>query len=511
MTRRRLLGVTAVAIAVAVAIVAFAGRDGTPPPAQGQEPRPAAGDHTGASSQRLPVTATVAKDRRTLTLDVRWRCTSPRDPAAGGVLVFRHRSVKISRDGSFSAAGRLVGRPGSAVQTARVAGRTDASGGLSGTWSGAYEDVTADTDIRCASGDVTFDLRRRQAARGAGDLRIALDGPREVAAAAGRVWVLAQGQLGPAVVSIDPRTGRASTRARLGSQNASVAPPGVAFPPVLAAGAGAAWVVTGILGPQLELTRVDGRTGEMRRIAVALPAPAPGRAPAAFQSVAVGAGAVWMLVGDHVLRLDPHSGRLVRAIRLTPAPPAGTERHCGRGVGRGAGLGLQADRLAVGAGAVWVASKCGPRPSRLGFLSRIDPRTNRVTRAVALRRSYSAIAAGRAGIWLATATATLLTARPPQPALHRLDARDGRTITVARLPEDSSVTGLAVDRDAVWVTESSAPQPGAPPVGALRRTRGAGGPMPSVARLERPAGVAVGASGVWVVDAFAGTVRRVPR
>ena len=210
MTRRRLVGVTAVVIAVAITIVAIAGRDGTPPPAQGQDPRPAAGDYTGRSSQRLPVTVTVAEDRRTLTLDVRWRCKSPRDPSAGSVLVFRHRSVAIARDGSFSAradSSDVPARP----RRPRASRDGRASGRLSATWSGDYAYVTDDTDIRCASGDVTFEVRRRRSARGPA-IRVALDGPREVAVAAGRVWVLEQGQPGPAVVSIDP--GRGSHHAR---------------------------------------------------------------------------------------------------------------------------------------------------------------------------------------------------------------------------------------------------------------------------------------------------------
>jgi hypothetical protein len=510
MTRYRLLGLIAIAIAIAagVAIFSTAGRDGAGSQQVG-ESRPAPGDYAGRSSQGRLVKVTVAENRRTLTLEVRWRCESARDPAAVSVRLFRHRSVTIARDGTFSGTGSSIERPGGAVrETARFAGRTSASGKLRGTWSGEYAYVTDDTDTRCASGDVAFELRRRRSTPGTdatGNPVVALDGPREVAIGAGRAWVLEQGQGGPAVVRIDLATGAARARTPIGALNSSVAPPGIAFPPVLAAGEGAAWVVTGILGPRLEMTRVDGRTGRVRRIAVVPRAPGPGGVAPVFQSLAVGAGAVWMLVGDRVLRLDARSGRIVRSIRLTPAPPADVARHCGRGVGRGIGHGLQADRLAIGADAVWVASKCGPRPSRLGFLSRIDPRTNRVTRAVALRRSYSAIAAGPAGLWAAPATATGLTPRPPQPALHRLDPRDGRSIAMTPLPA-GEVTGLGVGRAAVWVTQASERRAGAP-VGALRRVDWPRGRLSTVLRLERPSSLAVGNRSVWIVDSFARTLR----
>ena len=520
------------AVAAAIATVSIGGCGGAEP-AQSRDSRPAPGGYAGRTSQGLPVTVIVAADRRTLALDIRWRCTSPRDPSAGSVRAFRQRPAAIARDGTFSATGRRIGRPGSDTrETARVTGRTSARGALTGTWSGEYEYVTDDTDIRCASGDVTFDLRRRRSAPGVQAKRdpvVALDGPREVAVAAGQVWVLEQGQTGPAVVAIDPATGAPLRRTLVGGIDAAVAPPGVAFPPVLAAGEGAAWVVTGILGPRLELTRVDAKTGGRRRITVAPPAPGPGPGTgtgpgtgpgtgsgigvAAFGSLAVGEGAVWMLVGEHVLRLDRRSGRLVRTIRLTPAPPADSQSHCGLGAGRGsAPPGLQADRLAIGAGAVWVASKCGPRPSRLGFLSRIDPDTNRVTRAVALRHSYSTLAAGAAGVWAATATSTLLTPRAMKPALHRIDPRTGRPAAVTPL-RAGEVRGLAVGRDSVWVARTADARAGAgagagAPVGSLGRLDADRARLSTVLRLEAPSSLAVGGGRVWVVDAFARTLRR---
>jgi len=175
--------------------------------------------------------------------------------------------------------------------------------------------------------------------------------------------------------------------------------------------------------------------------------------------LAVGLGAVWLLDDDHVLRIDPVSGRTLRSIRLTPARRAGTAPGCGRADGMRPNP--QANRLVIGAGSVSVASTCGPRPSRFGFLSRIDPRTNRVTRAARLRHAYSVLAAGPAGVWAATGTAGLLGADQQRPALHRIGLRDGQPVTVTRLPE-GDVSGLGVSGGAVWLTQSGERRAGHP-------------------------------------------------
>ena len=397
MTRRRRVGLSAVAIvaasasAIAIAIVSLRGGDVTEPVAVA-DARPAPGDYTGRSSQGLPITATVAADRATLTLDVRWRCVAPRDPAAGHVRPSRHATVTVARRRHVlggdrheraprrgrASDGALRGPHDRREDPARRVERRPTNPSPTTPTSGAPAATSRSRSVGAG--------RRRAPTRAAGR-STALDGPREVAAAAGRVWVLEEGRLGPAVVGIDRATGAARVRTRIGGlQSKAVAPPGVAFPPVLAAVAGAAWVVTGIIGPRFELTRVDGRTGAVRRVAVA---PPPPRARRRGGGLSVPRGRRGRPV-DARRRPRPaprRAQRPHRALDPSDAARAGASAdHCGR-PGSGRPPAPQADRLAGGAGAVWVASKCGPRPSRYGFLSRIDPRTNRVTRAVALRRS----------------------------------------------------------------------------------------------------------------------------
>lgn len=170
--------------------------------------------------------------------------------------------------------------------------------------------------------------------------------------------------------------------------------------------------------------------------------------------------------------------------------------------------------MAVGAGAVWVTTDCGPRRSRFGFLVRIDARTNRVTRAVALGATYHALAAGSLGVWGATSDAEAVPAIGRSKAraarfatLQRIGLRDGRPTVVTRLPA-GGVGALDVSRDAVWATRL-APQRAGAPAGALLRVDPHTGRVSTVLVAEQPGDVSVGEQGVWVLDGFARTVTRV--
>jgi hypothetical protein len=464
----------------------------------------------GVSAQRLPFRVTVAEDRRTLTLDVRWRCEPHGHPADDFVRVFKRRSVKIASNGGFAGSVSSVERVSGDVTRERVrfAGHLNGDGTFSGTWSNAFVHVTDDSETRCATGDVAFELRRRRSAPGTdegGNRVVALDGPHDVVVGANRTWVLGRGRTGASLTALDPASGRPVARTPVGDSSSGLPPPGIAFPPVLAAGEGAAWVVTDVLGPAFGLQRVEPRHGGQRHVVVDSQAGQNDRSTPFFQGLAVGLGAVWLLDDDHVLRIDPVSGRTLRSIRLTPARPAATARSCGRAAGMRPSP--QANRLVLGAGSVWVASNCGPRPSRFGFLSRIDPRTDRVVRTVALRHAYSVLAAGRAGVWAATATAGLLGPGQQRPALHRIGLRDGRPVAVRGLPE-GDVSALGVSGGAVWLTQSGERRAGAP-VGALRRLNAPSGRLSTVLRLEQPSSLAIGEGSVWIVDSFAGTLTRV--
>ena len=467
--------------------------------------RPASGEYVGTGGQGLPFKLTVAEDRATLTLDVRWRCER-----GVGVKMFRQRSVALGGDGDFSWAGRNVSDGGGSDeedrQRLRIDGHHSADGTLRGTWRADHEFYNGPTravEATCSSGDVPFTVRRRDGPAGtdgAGNRVIALDGDParygSVAAGAGRVWVVRTSDRA-AVLEIDPSTGA------IGAQHA-IGDYGYLH---LAAGEAAAWLVTPVIGRLRDgerLVRIDARTGRVARVTL------PQREPGVWD-LAVGAGGVWLHDGDRVLRADPRSGRIVRAIRLRAPRPRRDRLPCGEG-GRGGSDSVdetitpdhqQANLVGVAAGAVWVMTNCGPGASRFGFLQRIDPRANRVTRAVALRAAYDELAAGPQSLWAAT-----INPNNERPSLHRIGVRDGRPAAVTLLPA-GYLTALAADGRAVWLTQQAVVRH--VPVGALRRVGPTTTRLKSVLELEEPTSVAVGDDAVWVLDAFARTVTRVRR
>ena len=500
MSRTRGLGALAIVIALGAVSYGVASS------------RPASGDYVGTGAQGLPFKLTVAEDGATLTLDVRWRCEGTAR-LGGRVKMFRQRSVALGRDGDFSWEGRNVidgGDGDEDRQRLRIDGQHSGGGTLRGTWRADHEFYNGQTravDGTCSSGDVPFTVLRRDAPAGtdgAGNGVIALDGDparyRGVAAGAGRVWVVRTSDR-DAVLEIDPSTGAIGAQHSIGDDGYLL----------LAAGAGAAWLVTPVIGRVRDgerLVRIDARTRRVARVTL----PQRGRGLVRGESIrgvwdlAVGAGGVWLHDGDRVLRADPRTGRIVRAIRLRTT---GQRRDtCGEGGRGGSDAGdvfitpdyPQANLVAVGAGAVWVMTNCGPGASRFGFLQRIDPRYNRVTRVVALRAAYAKLAAGPKSLWAVNDTGQ-------RSSLHRIRVRDGRPAAVTGLPV-GNVTALAADGRAVWLTQAGVRDV---PVGALRRVGLTSTRLKSVLELEEPTTVAVGDDAVWVLDAFARTVTRVRR
>ena len=486
-TRLPTVAAIVVSVLIAVAIVAvLAGGDDK------ASSRPAPGDYVGQSSQKLSFKLTVAPDRTTLTMDVRWLCHGH-----DGALPFRRQGIPIDADGGF----RLT--PTNVVnqtdgdedrQRLLIAGYNAGKSTISGNWSGSqerYNGASESIGQKCDSGPVTFSVHRRDGPAGtdaAGNIVTPLDdassagGRVQVAFGAGRAWAL-QETAEPTVFTIDAKTAAITRRTQL---------EGASFP-MLEAGEGAAWVVEPRRRPA-RLTRIDARTGKVRRF----PVPPTGSYGIEVSGFAVGAGAVWLLHGDRVLRVDPDTGRVVRSIALSPRPASRDRLADCTGSGR-----PQDNLIAAGAGAVWVISNCRSQASPYGYLLRIDPRANRVTRAVALRQAYGELAAGDGGVW-----ATVRQPQGPAPgasSLQRFSPRTGRPSAIAELGIEY-VTGLAVGGDSVWLTQVDERRNG-----ALRRVATGGKRVTGVLALEGPEDVALGAGAAWVVDHVARTVTRVPR
>ncbi|MGH9891634.1 MAG: hypothetical protein ACREA0_06560 [bacterium] len=137
-------------------------------------------------------------------------------------------------------------------------------------------------------------------------------------------------------------------------------------------------------------------------------------------SVAYGAGSVWVSVlpggssDGALVRIDPVSNEILAEIQVPGVP--------GWEIGGGG--------LLVAEGSVWLTSRLdGPGNGAEGFISRIDPSTNRVMDTITLTEGDVAdIAIDGTSIW------ALIRGNPGQPEILRIDRSSGQVI--ATLPLD---------------------------------------------------------------------------
>jgi outer membrane protein assembly factor BamB len=300
-----------------------------------------------------------------------------------------------------------------------------------------------------------------------------------------------------AVTAIDPQTGHLGTRrvVRVG-------------PVRFDAGEGAAWVLD---MSAFVLIRLDARTQRVRR-APHPPEPADSRSPPLAADLAVGAGGVWMLeeFTTRVLRADARTGRFVHSIVLPGSPSARRSRAAsGCGPSR-----YDVRRVATAHDTVWVTSDMSAtcRGSREQHrLTRIDARTNRVTRTVALARELTALAADGDGVWGVTCREgpppPTISTTCPNATLIRIDPRNGNTIRRTPLPS-GDIAGLAVSDDAVWVSQVL--QTEDQTRGRLLRLDRATGRLTTALHLSGAASnVVVAAGRAWVANIATHTLTRI--
>jgi len=137
------------------------------------------------------------------------------------------------------------------------------------------------------------------------------------------------------------------------------------------------------------------------------------------RGLAIGEGAVW--VGD---ALYPPSGS-TPVLRIDPRTNGVTARIP---------VAAEVASIAVGAGAVWVASDNGT-------LTKIDPESNVVTSTVDLGGALSDVAVGFGSVWVANNGSRNVVRVDP-----------ATTDVLATIPTGTRPDGLAVGDDAVWVT-----------------------------------------------------------
>lgn len=188
-------------------------------------------------------------------------------------------------------------------------------------------------------------------------------------------------------------------------------------PDAIATGAGAVWVVSGGT-----LVRIDPAFGFVKTRALALGS-AEDISVGSPASLAVGAGSVWVEDGSALFRIDPRTRTVTRRFPL------------GKGI----------DGVALGAGSVWV-TRGSP-----ATLFRIDPRTNSVTARIPIagRGGVDApypigLTVGAGGVWILNGNTGTVTRVDP--------AIDAVTATTKRVSLDP--VRIAAGKDAVWVADA---------------------------------------------------------
>jgi DNA-binding SARP family transcriptional activator/ABC-type branched-subunit amino acid transport system substrate-binding protein len=314
---------------------------------------------------------------------------------------------------SVGAIDAATGEPAAAVRIPGSPDRLVAAGGA--MW------VVDDTSGTLAA----IDVDRHQL-----DTVVAPGGaPRDVAAGLGSLWAIDERR--HRLVEISTAYHRVIRRIPLRPARATVLPPGTnPFDPwALAVGARAAWVTDG----SRTLTRVDPRNGRVARIHV-------GRA---LDGVTASRSAVWAISGSGaaVLRIDPAGRKSPLRIPIVSKPgfqspyPIAIDAGLGsiwvlngntatvtridpsqRGVAATIPVGIDhaPRRLAVGAGAAWVAGGDGT-------LTRIDATTNAVE-TMTLARGLNDVSVAGGAVWVSAArgfAAPLDASRPARAASSR--------------------------------------------------------------------------------------------
>ena len=237
--------------------------------------------------------------------------------------------------------------------------------------------------------------------------------PSDFAVGEGGVWVV--DRLRGRLVKISPDYGTVLAASAIGSsETLSVADDrnDTADPWAVAAGAGGVWITDG----SRLLRRADPATGHIVR-SYDVGAPIGG--------VAVGEGGVWAINGPSasVLRIDPRSGAVTARIQIVADARYGSPYPIA---------------VAAGLGSVWVLN------ANAASVTRIDPAQESVTATIPLgiERVPRRLAVGAGAAWVADTDGTLA----------RIDAS---TNTLTTTTVGASLYDVGVGAGGVWVTSGS--------------------------------------------------------
>ncbi len=235
----------------------------------------------------------------------------------------------------------------------------------------------------------------------------AIGNPRAVAMLAGLVYV---GSDGPSAAGGNVTRYDALTGSRVDSVDV--------VPCSVAAGDGVAYA-SGC--PNVNrLSTGPGKLRQVQRTVIPMPAPATAEhVRTTLFGLAVGEGAVWA-IGDaldhRLFKIAPRSGRLLAIIPLPIAP----------------------QRIAVGAGAIWITDALHD------VLVKLDPASGRVLRRIPVSGGADGVAVGAGGVWVATGIAGQV--------VH-VDPASGRI--VGRIDVGPGLREIAAGLHDIWVTRDA--------------------------------------------------------
>lgn len=185
------------------------------------------------------------------------------------------------------------------------------------------------------------------------------------------------------------------------------------------------------------------------------------------ESILVIGRSVWVTAGGWVVRVDPVTRRKVRVQELGVQPATGRLaaadgavwvatasqrllRINPRTARVAASLALPAQAIAADPSGVWAV--CCGAGGRSGQLTRVEPASGRIVKAIRLPGHPEAVGIGSSGVWV----------RGAEGLLWRIDPISYRVVATIRLPSSNGQsyradTGgpggdIAVTRDAVWVS-----------------------------------------------------------
>jgi DNA-binding beta-propeller fold protein YncE len=271
--------------------------------------------------------------------------------------------------------------------------------------------------------------------------------PRGVTVSGNNVWVANSGD--GTLTKVDADSAKVLQNVGIGAEASE-----------LTIAAGSVWISTGI---DNTLVKIDARTGgRLKTIRM------PAASDASAYAVASGAGAIWVVSGDHLLKVDPRTDTVQG------------DRCCSQRL-RGVRVEAGSFRdVAVGLGGVWIADV-------LEEVLRVSPTSSQVTARVNLGVIPTALAAGYGSVWVGSSSGPRLVVWRLQPATLRVE----QTITIGAAASFLATVDVAVGMGSVWATNYDQ--------GTLVRIDPRKGNVTDTIRLGgHPRGIAVGAQRIWV-------------